>query len=70
MRQTCEDAEHDEQDGDIEADNDKHPPNGITLSAFLNIIDGLTAQEGRILIMLPTPLRSWITLSFAQSAMI
>jgi chaperone BCS1 len=51
MRQTCEDAEHDEQDSDIEADNDKQPPNRITLSAFLNIIDGLTAQEGRILIM-------------------
>jgi chaperone BCS1 len=51
MRQTCEDAEHDEQDSDIEADNDKQPPNGITLSAFLNDIDGLTAQEGRVLIM-------------------
>ncbi|KAL2782819.1 hypothetical protein BJX66DRAFT_345493 [Aspergillus keveii] len=51
MRQTYEDAEHDEQDSDIEADNDKQPPNRITLSAFLNIIDGLTAQEGRSLIM-------------------
>ncbi|PYH99034.1 putative bcs1 AAA-type ATPase [Aspergillus ellipticus CBS 707.79] len=51
MRQTCEDAEHDEQDSEQEADNDKQPSNGITLSAFLNIIDGLTAQEGRILIM-------------------
>lgn len=49
MQQTCEDAEYNEQDSEIEADNDTS--NGITLSAFLNIIDGLTAQEGRILIM-------------------
>ncbi|KAL4936302.1 hypothetical protein BDV06DRAFT_233545 [Aspergillus oleicola] len=47
MQQTCEDAEHNEQDSEIEVDSS----NGITLSAFLNIIDGLTAQEGRILIM-------------------
>lgn len=51
MHQTCDDTERDKQDSDLEAENDKQPPNGITLSAFLNIIDGLTAQEGRILIM-------------------
>jgi chaperone BCS1 len=51
MPQTCEDAEHDEHESEIEANNDNRPSNGITLSAFLNIIDGLTAQEGHVLIM-------------------
>ncbi|KAF7623896.1 putative bcs1 AAA-type ATPase [Aspergillus flavus] len=51
MRKTGEDAEHSRQDSAIEANNDKRPSNGITLSGFLNNIDGLTANDGRILIM-------------------
>ncbi|KAL4891322.1 hypothetical protein BDV59DRAFT_209007 [Aspergillus ambiguus] len=42
-----EDAPGDE----FDTENRNVPSNGITLSAFLNVIDGVSAQEGRILIM-------------------
>ncbi|KAJ5591443.1 uncharacterized protein N7459_001812 [Penicillium hispanicum] len=51
MRRPCEDAAHDEQDSESEANNDRQPPNGITLSGLLNIVDGVAAHEGRVLIM-------------------
>lgn len=34
-----------------ETDDHERRSNGITLSAFLNVIDGVSAQEGRILVM-------------------
>lgn len=51
MRQTSEGAQHDEQDSEIEAGDDKQPSNGVTLSGLLNTIDGLIAYKGRILIL-------------------
>ncbi|KAL5365876.1 hypothetical protein BJX96DRAFT_182020 [Aspergillus floccosus] len=51
MRKTGETAEHSGQDSAIEANSDKRPSNGITLAGFLNNIDGLTANDGHILIM-------------------
>lgn len=41
----------DEAEEICETDDHKRQSNGITLSAFLNVIDGVSAQEGRILIM-------------------
>ncbi|KAL4891352.1 P-loop containing nucleoside triphosphate hydrolase protein [Aspergillus ambiguus] len=40
-----------QQDGVIESEDDKETPNGISLSTFRNLIDGVSAQEGCILIM-------------------
>lgn len=51
MRRPCEDAAHDEQESEMEADDDRQPSNGITLSGLLNTVDGVAAHEGRTLIM-------------------
>ncbi|KAF7589587.1 hypothetical protein BBP40_004047 [Aspergillus hancockii] len=42
---------YNEESRTYKSQNHNQSSNGITLSAFLNIIDGVSAQEGRILIM-------------------